>query len=92
MRPGPAPPPSIPIQRRGIQLTDPAIPGHQNVVRIPDDYFMPGRFAGRTVIVTGSARSMGELAARRLAREGANVFGGDMAKDAVCSETGSTHR
>jgi NAD(P)-dependent dehydrogenase (short-subunit alcohol dehydrogenase family) len=57
---------------------DPAIPGRQNVVPIPDDYFLPGRFAGRTVIVTGSARGMGELAARRLAREGANVVGVDI--------------
>lgn len=58
--------------------TDPAIPGRQNVVPIPDDYFMPGRFAGRTVIVTGSARGMGELAVRRLAKEGANVVGVDI--------------
>ncbi len=57
---------------------DPAIPGRQNVAPIPDDYFLPGRFAGRTVIVTGSARGMGELAARRLAREGANVVGVDI--------------
>jgi NAD(P)-dependent dehydrogenase (short-subunit alcohol dehydrogenase family) len=57
---------------------DAAIPGRQNVVPIPDDYFMPGRFAGKTVIVTGSARGMGELAARRLAREGANVVGVDI--------------
>jgi NAD(P)-dependent dehydrogenase (short-subunit alcohol dehydrogenase family) len=57
---------------------DPAIPGRQNVVPVPDDYFMPGRFAGKTVIVTGSARGMGELAARRLAREGANVVGVDI--------------
>jgi NAD(P)-dependent dehydrogenase (short-subunit alcohol dehydrogenase family) len=57
---------------------DPAIPGRQNVVPIPDDYFMPGRFAGKTVIVTGSARGMGELAARRLAKEGANVVGVDI--------------
>ncbi len=53
---------------------DHAIPGRQNVVPIPDDYFMPGRFAGKTVIVTGSARGMGEL----LAKEGANVVGVDI--------------
>jgi NAD(P)-dependent dehydrogenase (short-subunit alcohol dehydrogenase family) len=61
--------------------TDPAIPGRQNVVPIPDDYFMPGRFAGKTVIVTGSARGMGELAARRLAKEGANVVGVDILEE-----------
>jgi NAD(P)-dependent dehydrogenase (short-subunit alcohol dehydrogenase family) len=51
------------------------------VVPIPDDYFLPGRFAGKTVIVTGSARGMGELAARRLAREGANVVGVDILEE-----------
>lgn len=45
---------------------------------MPDDYFIPGRFAGKTIIVTGSARGMGEVAARRLAKEGANVVGVDI--------------
>lgn len=57
---------------------DPDIPGRMNIVRVPDDYFIPGRFAGKTVIITGSARGMGEVAARRLAREGANVVGVDI--------------
>ncbi len=57
---------------------DPNIPGRQNVVPIAEDYFIPGRFAGKTVIVTGSARGMGEVAARRLAKEGANVVGVDI--------------
>jgi NAD(P)-dependent dehydrogenase (short-subunit alcohol dehydrogenase family) len=60
---------------------DPAIPGRQNVVPVSEDYFLPGRFAGKTVIVTGSARGMGELAARRLAREGANVVGVDILEE-----------
>jgi NAD(P)-dependent dehydrogenase (short-subunit alcohol dehydrogenase family) len=48
----------------------------------PDpDYFIPGRFAGKTIIVTGSARGMGAAAAIRLAREGANVVGVDWLKD-----------
>jgi NAD(P)-dependent dehydrogenase (short-subunit alcohol dehydrogenase family) len=57
---------------------DPKIPGRMNVTPIPEDYFIPGRFAGKTVIVTGSARGMGEVAARRLAKEGANVVGVDI--------------
>lgn len=57
---------------------DPNIPGRMNVSPVPDDYFIPGRFAGKTVIVTGSARGMGEVAARRLAKEGANVVGVDI--------------
>lgn len=60
---------------------DPAIPGRQNVVPISEDYFLPGRFEGKTVIVTGSARGMGEVAARRLAREGANVVGVDILEE-----------
>ena len=48
---------------------------------IPEDYFIPGRFAGKTVIVTGCARGMGRVAAIRLAREGANVVGVDWLED-----------
>lgn len=60
---------------------DAAIPGRQNVVPVSDDYFIPGRFEGKTIIVTGSARGMGEVAARRLAREGANVVGVDILEE-----------
>lgn len=56
---------------------DPNIAGRQNIVPVPADYFIPGRFAGKTAIVTGCARGMGQLAAKRLAREGANVVGVD---------------
>jgi NAD(P)-dependent dehydrogenase (short-subunit alcohol dehydrogenase family) len=41
-----------------------------------DGYF-PGRFRGKTMIVTGCARGMGAGAAVRAAREGANVVGVD---------------
>lgn len=75
---------------------DPNIPGRQNVVPISEDYFIPGRFTGKTVIVTGSARGMGEVAARRLAKEGANVVGIDILEglgasviDAINAEGGS---
>ena len=44
----------------------------------PDpDYFIPGRFKGKTLIVTGCARGMGAGAARRAAKEGANIVGVD---------------
>jgi NAD(P)-dependent dehydrogenase (short-subunit alcohol dehydrogenase family) len=43
--------------------------------------FISGRFAGKTFIVTGSARGMGAAAAKRLAREGANVVGVDWLKE-----------
>lgn len=60
---------------------DPELPGRQNIARVPEDYAMPGRFSGKTVIVTGCARGMGEVAARRLAREGANVVGLDILEE-----------
>lgn len=57
---------------------DPRVPGRMNIARVPDDYFIPGRFKGKTVLVTGCARGMGQFAALRLAREGANVVGVDI--------------
>lgn len=45
------------------------------------DHHIPGRFAGKTFIVTGSARGMGAAAALRLAREGANVVGLDWLRE-----------
>ena len=48
-----------------------------NIPPVPAEHFTPGRFAGKTIIVTGSARGMGAGAALRLAREGANVVGVD---------------
>lgn len=66
-----------------------------NVTAISEDFFIPGRFAGRTVIVTGCARGMGRMATIRLAREGANVVGvdwlddeGQAVVDAVTAEGG----
>jgi NAD(P)-dependent dehydrogenase (short-subunit alcohol dehydrogenase family) len=47
---------------------DPRSRAARTSCRVPDDYFLPGRFEGKTVIVTGSARGMGELAARPRAR------------------------
>lgn len=48
----------------------------------PDpDHVIPGRFAGKTMIVTGCARGMGAGAAIRAAREGARVVGVDILAD-----------
>lgn len=58
--------------------------GGHALVEIPAvsaDHFIPGRFDGKTIIVTGSARGMGAAAAIRLAREGANVVGVDWIHD-----------
>lgn len=51
--------------------------GVKDIDPVPADYHVPGRFAGKTIIVTGCARGMGEAAAIRAAREGANVVGVD---------------
>lgn len=52
--------------------------GVVDIPPIDPAYHVPGRFAGKTMIVTGSARGMGAAAAIRAAREGANVVGVDI--------------
>lgn len=47
------------------------------IAALAPDYVIPGRFDGKTLLVTGCARGMGAGAARRAAREGANVVGVD---------------
>lgn len=44
-----------------------------NVHRLSEDYFIPGRFKGKTILVTGGARGIGKSTAVRAAKEGANV-------------------
>lgn len=51
------------------------------ITPVAADFFTPGRFAGKVVMVTGSARGMGAAAALRLAREGAAVVGVDWLKE-----------
>ena len=41
----------------------------------------PGRFAGKTVIVTGAASGIGKATASRIAREGGRVIASDIAAD-----------
>lgn len=49
------------------------VPKKHNVNRLSEDYFIPGRFEGKTILVTGGARGIGKSTAVRAAKEGANV-------------------
>ncbi len=60
---------------------DPAIAGRQNIVPVPENFFVPGRFKDKTAIVTGCGAGHGAAAAIRLAREGANVVAVDWLAD-----------
>lgn len=44
-----------------------------DVNRLSKDYYIPHRFEGKTILITGAARGMGKWAAVRAAKEGAEV-------------------
>lgn len=50
-----------------------AKPEKRNVTRLDKDYFIPERFKGKTILVTGGARGIGKWTAIRAVKEGANV-------------------
>ncbi len=66
---------------RERSVPNPELPQLRDIQPMPDDYFTPNRFAGKTVIVTGCARGLGRGACLRLAREGAKVVGVDWIED-----------
>lgn len=48
-------------------------PVKRNVTRLSEDYFIAGRFKGKTIVITGGARGIGKSTAARAVKEGANV-------------------
>lgn len=48
-------------------------PQKRNVHRLAEGYYIPGRFAGKTIFITGGARGIGKWTAIRAVKEGANV-------------------
>lgn len=48
-------------------------PEKRNVHRLDKDYYIPNRFKGKTIVVTGGARGIGKWTAIRAVNEGANV-------------------
>lgn len=48
-------------------------PEKRNVTRLSENYYIPGRFKGKTILVTGGARGIGKWTAARAVKEGANV-------------------
>lgn len=52
-----------------------------DVNRLSKDYYIPHRFDGKTILITGGARGMGKWAAVRAAREGAEVVIMDWLRD-----------
>lgn len=49
---------------------------------------IPGRFAGKTALVTGAASGIGRAIAERLVAEGARVIGGDLNEDGLSALAG----
>ncbi len=72
---------AVQVQAAGQADPQQAPRGVLDIAPVEDDYHIPGRFEGQTMIVTGCARGMGAAAARRAAKEGANVVGLDWLED-----------
>lgn len=48
-------------------------PQKRDISRLDKDYFVPERFANKTIFITGAARGIGKWTAARAVKEGANV-------------------
>jgi NAD(P)-dependent dehydrogenase (short-subunit alcohol dehydrogenase family) len=63
------------------RVNDGVIPVDADSDAMWQERVVPGRFDGRTIIVTGAASGIGRATASRLAREGGRVVAVDLAKD-----------
>lgn len=58
---------------RAQQAPQPPQPEKRDIHRLAENYYIPGRFAGKTILITGAARGIGKWTALRAVKEGANV-------------------
>lgn len=63
----------VAAQQTTLPIKETSQPEKRNVHRLAEDYYIPGRFAGKTILVTGGARGIGKWTALRAVKEGANV-------------------
>ncbi|KHJ41736.1 oxidoreductase, short chain dehydrogenase/reductase family protein [Trichuris suis] len=58
-----------------------------DITPINPDYFVPNRFDGKTILVTGGAQGLGKAVALRAAKEGANVVIADWLEEGGLNTT-----
>lgn len=71
---------------------DKKVPEKRNVTRLSEDYYIPGRFKDKTIVVTGGARGIGKWTAIRAVKEGANVVIIDWLEEVGRQTTDSINR
>jgi len=64
-----------------LQANDGVLPDDSNEVSGWTEVVSPGRFTGKTVIVTGAASGIGRATASRIAREGGRVIAVDVSEE-----------